>query len=945
MRTALPPGPRRVKRRSSRSGCSRSRCSWSASCGRSPRSREYDVEVERTGRRDGGRRGPCPRHRCAGTRPGSRCACSTRPGRGSGRPSPAGACCRTSRRAAACSSRCGCRSARRRRSACSFAQRTIWRPARGADHGRPVPAGSAGGAASRSPTTRQRNRDARARARWRATPCVRSARTYPAIRRGSCTGRRARAAASWSSASTSRRRRPASRSSSISRGPPAAADEAAGRAAGIGRSTLAAGGVVMLATCEATGPVCELVDDARTLGRRLARAGAGRPPDPPEGWPALWIRVDPETIPSPAAPPPRIVFARPARDPITGAPMSDRRPLMRSGSPWPTVACVSAIALGAIGAIAAPRLGLPALLGAIGGAHRRGARGARAAVDPHAARHDCPARRRRSRRAASRVATRGIEQRPAHGLGGRDAVRARPRRSRRRRDGARTRRERGRCRDGFRRQCAAAVTIAVLVAIVAVVVVPPVTQRLGRHVWPGLTPPFGAGATATASLRGEDRLDMTSRPRLTDKVVFTVEADKAQFWRGEMFDVWDGTTWTRSDPRLSALPRNGMTAHIMVDPFDDGGRSRDVVTPDVPHLDELFRHRVRSAEPGGGRDRQGARRTARRHRGCGRRLRQGRGVHGPQPIGAADRERPAGPQTTRAVPQAVLDRYASPPPTTARVRALAGRIAADAPTTYDKIRAFEAWLGDEHQVLARRAAVAARRRRGRPLPVHVAARLVRAGREQPGRARPQCRDSGPPRHRVRARRARRAHRPVRRARARRARVDRGVLPGDRLAGASTRPRRCRSRARPRPTGRGSDTARRNALAFGARARPRACCSSAPRPSCSRGCGAGAPTRRGGWAALTLAAARAHRAHARAARANRPRRRASTATRSRPDGSPRARRGRCDARSGGVRGAALLDRVAARRGRGGARRGAARARPARRANARAARRRVVPSLRP
>jgi uncharacterized protein (DUF58 family) len=63
------------------------------------------------------------------------------------------------------------------------------------------------------------------------------------------------------------------------------AEEVASRAAGIGRATLATGGVVWCCTREAAGPVSEPVANTRELGRRLARAVAGPPADAPDGWP------------------------------------------------------------------------------------------------------------------------------------------------------------------------------------------------------------------------------------------------------------------------------------------------------------------------------------------------------------------------------------------------------------------------------------------------------------------------------------------------------------------------------------------------------------------------------------------------------------------------------------------------------------------------------------
>jgi len=69
------------------------------------------------------------------------------------------------------------------------------------------------------------------------------------------------------------------------------AEAAASRAAGIGRSTLAAGGGVWCCTHEVDGPVSAAVTDARDLGRRLARAQPGAPGLPPEGWPIEVVRA------------------------------------------------------------------------------------------------------------------------------------------------------------------------------------------------------------------------------------------------------------------------------------------------------------------------------------------------------------------------------------------------------------------------------------------------------------------------------------------------------------------------------------------------------------------------------------------------------------------------------------------------------------------------------
>jgi uncharacterized protein (DUF58 family) len=71
------------------------------------------------------------------------------------------------------------------------------------------------------------------------------------------------------------------------RGPEHEVEQAASRAAGLGRIALRAGAHVLLLTCEAGGPVVAPVSGPLELGRRLARATAGAPPAAPAGWPTV----------------------------------------------------------------------------------------------------------------------------------------------------------------------------------------------------------------------------------------------------------------------------------------------------------------------------------------------------------------------------------------------------------------------------------------------------------------------------------------------------------------------------------------------------------------------------------------------------------------------------------------------------------------------------------
>lgn len=61
-------------------------------------------------------------------------------------------------------------------------------------------------------------------------------------------------------------------------------EHAAAYAFGCARAVLAAGGQLMLCTCEADGPVVARANSAVEAGRRIARAVAGPPGAPPEGW-------------------------------------------------------------------------------------------------------------------------------------------------------------------------------------------------------------------------------------------------------------------------------------------------------------------------------------------------------------------------------------------------------------------------------------------------------------------------------------------------------------------------------------------------------------------------------------------------------------------------------------------------------------------------------------
>jgi transglutaminase-like putative cysteine protease len=236
------------------------------------------------------------------------------------------------------------------------------------------------------------------------------------------------------------------------------------------------------------------------------------------------------------------------------------------------------------------------------------------------------------------------------------------------------------------------VVLGALVAATCVATVPTITDQLGWRIAPGALPSFGDVARAPASLRANARLDMTERPRLSDRIVLTVTAPRPAFWRGETFDRFDGQVWTRSDADAFALRADGGTTALLVDPHDVGARRGKVVEQTV-RVESGFSEVVFAA-PSAVAVTTDKRVVGRRDGSAGVLGGFGRGAS----YSVRSRTVPVTEDDLRAagwgsLPPAVRERYAIPPPTTSRVRALAASIAGDAPTAYDAIRAMEAWLG------------------------------------------------------------------------------------------------------------------------------------------------------------------------------------------------------------------------------------------------------------
>jgi protein-glutamine gamma-glutamyltransferase len=69
-----------------------------------------------------------------------------------------------------------------------------------------------------------------------------------------------------------------------------------------------------------------------------------------------------------------------------------------------------------------------------------------------------------------------------------------------------------------------------------------------------------------------DAVDLRARGRLSDRLVMLVRSPQAALWRGQVYDTFDGTTWTESDPSTTTIGQD--TDHSFAIPVEsDTARS------------------------------------------------------------------------------------------------------------------------------------------------------------------------------------------------------------------------------------------------------------------------------------------------------------------------------------------------------------------------------------
>jgi transglutaminase-like putative cysteine protease len=204
---------------------------------------------------------------------------------------------------------------------------------------------------------------------------------------------------------------------------------------------------------------------------------------------------------------------------------------------------------------------------------------------------------------------------------------------------------------------------------------------------------FGFAKSMDTSLRG--------RPDRT--LVMRVRAGRPDFWRGQTFDTWDGRTWVQSDEDVDVVQGDqpieipGTLEERALGIRDRGGDFVHTVYVEKPGPNLIFAAyapaEVYVADPALFQLSDGTLRTAVE-------LEQGAiyTVVSRRPAVTEDILRFLDAPPLAGLPPSAVRRYTQlPADVPDRVERLAADVTATAPTTYDKVRALEAWMGENTQ--------------------------------------------------------------------------------------------------------------------------------------------------------------------------------------------------------------------------------------------------------
>lgn len=192
-----------------------------------------------------------------------------------------------------------------------------------------------------------------------------------------------------------------------------------------------------------------------------------------------------------------------------------------------------------------------------------------------------------------------------------------------------------------------------------------------------------------------EELDTAVRGRPDNTLVMRVRSSRADFWRGQTFDTWDGRRWTLADDRTRNLRSDVLPLEIPATPTEAKFGGNELVQTfylERPGPNLIFSayapHRVYFAD----------RQLFQLPDGT---LRAGVDLGG-ETVYTVISLRPAvTEQILReasdiggGVPEEITRKYLQlPADLPARVRQLAADVTRSAPTRYDKVRALEAWMG------------------------------------------------------------------------------------------------------------------------------------------------------------------------------------------------------------------------------------------------------------
>ena len=229
--------------------------------------------------------------------------------------------------------------------------------------------------------------------------------------------------------------------------------------------------------------------------------------------------------------------------------------------------------------------------------------------------------------------------------------------------------------------------VAVLVVLATLVFGPPVAERArAASSVIGNDPNYDASGVPLFSA---DFLDMTQRPRLDNTIVMTVRSPAPSFWRGQVYDAWDGRRWTRSDQAARLVGQATGDVTLVASPDDLGatlgrplrqtyrmvaaGANLLFAAPSPVEVDAPVRVVQRTDGTLLG-DTMGM--------GSTYTVVSKRAIVTRERLAAA-----AGP-----IPTSIVDRYAAPPVATLRTLAAARRITALATTELGKVDAVERFM-------------------------------------------------------------------------------------------------------------------------------------------------------------------------------------------------------------------------------------------------------------